>query len=118
MNKFKQTRSKLSEEILFIKRAFPRYTFDIGKLGARMIDGTEVGPFWGSIFVMDSEGISVGRLIYKDNIFSHDKAYGENIDDFFHIFRVWKKTGKMIDNIEGIRKEAEKIRELRMARKK
>jgi len=117
-DQFKQTKEILAEEIFFLKKVFPDYTFNAGKLGSRMIDGKEIGPFWGSIFVENPEGISVGRLIYKDNIFSHDKAYGENkdfpIDDFFHIFRVWKKTGKIISNLNTVRNEAEEIRELRM----
>jgi len=90
MNQFAAMTVFLKQQIQELKHRFPAYRFDMGKVGARMIEAAQVSPMWGSIFVIDPQGVSIGRLLYSDEgsgpKFSHRKAYGENKGYLLHAF--------------------------------
>ena len=72
---FTEFKEYLHSEMNQLQKDFPDYSFSIGKEGG-------YGITWGSIFVVDPEGITIGCLKFNDESgkfkFSHTKVYGIN----------------------------------------
>ena len=86
---------RLELEAASLKLEFPEYDFNVGRLGSWIKGGLIHGlPFWGSIFVTNSEGDQIGRILYKDMAYSHCKPYGAKgspQDSFWERFQIWNK---------------------------
>lgn len=103
----------LNCEIKKLKEVFPSFVFEIGKLGRWYEKGVFKSNMWGSIFVIDSKGISIGRLIYEGHIFYRAKAYGENkgfpLHDFFFMYRMWRRIGILPEDLKDTKKYAKQL---------
>jgi len=73
---WKDCQSIMADEALALGLKFSTYKFHYGKIGSRLLKGEYVSPMWGSIWVTNPEGIQIGRLIFKEGVFSHSKVYG------------------------------------------
>lgn len=87
-------KSRLGLIAVCLKITFPDHDFSVGKGGARMVDGKQCSPTWGSIFVTDPDGMQIGRILFSNGEFSHFKVYGVRMGQplpYVTVSPIWDK---------------------------